>query len=150
MREFNIFLGFVFEGAFKLGFLEKRIENYQSFVYGVFERIKEAAQEDEILSNIVEDIRGSFPYDIYNPPQNMRELERLKEDYEGEMEEGIKPNWKELYTKLIFSLGYAGGKFYSRAVGDVKLKKYHMGEESEEIIWQNADMVFVKEGCLYI
>lgn len=150
MREFNIFLGFVFEGAFKLGFLQGRINDYENFTYSVFEKIKEYAQEDEVLKSTVEEIKEVFPYPIHDPPQNMRELSKLKEDYEGEIEEEIKPNWKKLYTKLVFSLGYAGGSFYSKAMGEVKLKKYHMGEESEYIIWQNADMVFVKDKTLYI
>ncbi len=150
MRELDIFLGFVFEGAFKLGFLKGRIEEYEKFTYGIFEKIKESAQEDEFLKTIIEDISKSFPYEIHDPPENMKNLCKLREDYEGETEGETKPNWKELYTKLIFSLGYAGGSFYSKAIGEVELKKYHMGEESEDIIWQNADLVFVKDKTLYL
>ncbi|MFN7065246.1 MAG: hypothetical protein ACK4OF_03770 [Aquificaceae bacterium] len=47
MKKLDIFLGFVFEGAFKLGFLKERVGDYENFSYGMFEKIKESAGEDE-------------------------------------------------------------------------------------------------------
>ncbi|MEO0212822.1 MAG: helicase [candidate division WOR-3 bacterium] len=156
IREFHSLLGFVFEGAFKLGFLKDRIPDYKDFTEGVFAKLKGEAEraEDEELVRIIEDIESTFDkYDVFNPPENMKELSRLYVSYTEDGEgQGIRREWKEIYTKLVFAIGYAGGYFYGESLKDVelKLKRYEMGEESEEIIWQNADLVFVEGKRLHI
>jgi len=154
MGGFDSVLGFVFEGAFKLGFLKDRIPDYKDFTEGVFAKLKGEAEraEDEELVRIIEDIERAFDkYDVFNPPENMRELSRLYVSYTEDGEgQGIRREWKEIYTKLVFAIGYAGGYFYNKSLKDVELKRYEMGEESDEIIWQNADLVFVEGKTLHI
>ncbi len=150
MKEFTSFLGFVFEGAFKLGFVEGRPLDYQSFADGIFNKLEEEARKDSKLVEIVQDIRSCFPYQIHDPPENMKGLSSLFSSYHEETEEGIKPEWKEIYTKLTFAIGYAGGYFYGKRFKSAELKKYHMGEESDDIIWKNADLAFIEKGALHI
>ncbi|MEM2203925.1 MAG: hypothetical protein QXI22_06175 [Sulfolobales archaeon] len=128
-------------------------DEYERFEKGVFEYIKSRAG-DRDLEEILKDIEESFRYSMYRePPKNLSELSRLlKQRYQEEQTNGtIKREWKEIYTKLIFLIGYWGGLFYGRKFKDAEVKKYHMGEESgSDIIWGNADLVFIEKNTLHV
>ncbi|MEM1551042.1 MAG: helicase C-terminal domain-containing protein [Candidatus Bathyarchaeia archaeon] len=72
----------------------------------------------------------------------------LAEGFRIELEEKLEGDG-EIFD-LIRLLGFWAGHFYGRGMGEVKLEKYHMGEESEDIVWRNADLLFLSGGELHV
>ncbi len=128
MRELTSALGFVFEGAFKVGFLERVApELAEGFKRGLFERLRQELKE-ELVSL----------------------LEGSPEDWVGigtHIDEHVA---EEKYTRLAYLFGYYSGRLYGADKVGAQLEKYHMGEESTQIVWQNADLLFIKDGGLYV
>ena len=67
-------LGDVFEFAFKLGFLRGRVEDYESFKE--FEKIKSKFLSNglEELAFVWEQLKGLVPFELKNPPQELKNL----------------------------------------------------------------------------
>ncbi|MGC8853222.1 MAG: C-terminal helicase domain-containing protein, partial [Hydrogenobacter sp.] len=115
------FLGQAFEGAFKLGFLKDILNDYESFKEKqVFTKLKDELKEHEegfaYLPTLFL-LEENIPFEpIQNPPEPLKSL-------------GLK-NAPQNYLLFLFLVGYYEGYFYQKSLGDVKLIKYHMGEES--------------------
>ncbi|MFZ8858961.1 MAG: helicase, partial [Thermocrinis sp.] len=132
-------LGDVFEFAFKLGFLRGRVEDYESFKEGGFERIrfKFLDKELEELAFVWEELKGLVPFELENPPQELKNL-------------GLGQTDKNTLL-FLFLLGYYEGAFYRKGFRDVRLIKYELGEGSQIAgIYPNADLLFVADGVLYV
>jgi len=132
-------LGDVFEFAFKLGFLKGRVEDYESFKEGGFERIrfKFLDKELEELAFVWEELKGLVPFELENPPQGLKNL-------------GLGQTDKNTLL-FLFLLGYYEGAFYGKGFRDVRLIKYELGEGSQIAgIYPNADLLFVADGVLYV
>lgn len=146
-------LGFVFEGAFKLGFMKDKLldQEYKHFAKSVFVKLEEEAKEDDTSIQIIKQVSQDPSYRIDNPPSSLRGLSRLLREATdpGEESGAIRKEWKEIYIKLLFAIGYSGGYFYGRKHTAFP-KKYLIGEESDEIIWQNSDLLFVESQVLHI
>jgi len=69
-------LGDVSEFAFKLGFLRSRVEDYESFKDGGFEKIKSEFLSNglEELASVWEQLKGLVPFELGNPPQELKNL----------------------------------------------------------------------------
>jgi hypothetical protein len=132
-------LGDVFEFAFKLGFLRGRVEDYESFKEGGFERIrfKFLDKELEELAFVWEQLKGLVPFELENPPQELKNL-------------GLGQTDKNTLL-FLFLLGYYEGAFYGKGFKDVRLIKYELGQGSQIAgIYPNADLLFVADGVLYV
>ncbi|RME12366.1 MAG: hypothetical protein D6804_01740, partial [Aquificota bacterium] len=128
MREFLSGLGFVFEGAFKLGLLQKIApERAEGFRKSLFEKLRESLRE-ELVSEL---------------EKPLQEWERLGTYIDEHVAE-------EKYAKLAYLHGYYAGRLYGMDKEGALLEKYHMGEESGDIVWQNADLLFIKEKTFYV
>ncbi|WP_448588149.1 hypothetical protein [Thermocrinis sp.] len=127
------FLGHVFEGAFKLGFLRDRLEDYESFKRdGVFRYIRE-----KYVSENIEDLLSVWI----------------------QLEKGFSEGFEKLdlrYTEknliyFLFLLGYYEGLYYGKSFGKVELVKYDIGEASDEAgRYKNADLIFIHNHTLYV
>ncbi|MGC8766403.1 MAG: C-terminal helicase domain-containing protein [Brevinematia bacterium] len=136
------FLGQAFEGAFKLGFLKDILNDYESFKEKqVFTKLKDELKEHEegfaYLPTLFL-LEENIPFEpIQNPPENLKSL-------------GLK-NAPQNYLLFLFLVGYYEGYFYQKSLGDVKLIKYHMGEESSQAgLYTNADLLFIANNTLYV
>jgi len=132
-------LGDVFEFAFKLGFLKGRVEDYESFKEGGFEKIKSEFLKNglEELVFVWEQLKGLVPFELENPPQELKNL-------------GLGQTDKNTLL-FLFLLGYYEGSFYGRSFKDVRFIKYQLGEGSQIAgIYPNADLLFIADGVLYV
>jgi hypothetical protein len=135
-------LGNVFEFAFKLGFLRGRVEDYESFKDGGFEEIKSKLLSNglEELAFVWEQIKGLMPFELGNPPQELKNL-------------GLGQTDKNTLL-FLFLLGYYEGSLYGkgfRDAGDIRFIKYQLGEGSQIAgIYINADLLFIADGVLYV
>ncbi len=127
-REFSSNLGYVFEGAFKVGLLEVvKPERAKDF---------EKAFKESIL-------------EIFKPEEYYREI--LERDWERIGTYIDDQNKYEKYLKTIYLLGYNAGKFYGETYKDMKLIKYNLGDESWTAgTWKNADLIFIHDQTLYV
>jgi|GEM_PF-629820 len=135
-------LGDVFEFAFKLGFLKGRVEDYESFKESEFEKIKSEFLSSglEELASVWEQLKGLVPFELGNPPQELKNLGLLQTDKNTLL--------------FLFLLGYYEGSLYGkgfRDVRDIRFIKYHLGEGSQIAgIYINADLLFIADGVLYV
>jgi len=132
-------LGDVFEFAFKLGFLKGRVEDYESFKEGGFEKIKSEFIDKglEELAFVWEQLKGLVPFELENPPQGLKNL-------------GLGQTDKNTLL-FLFLLGYYEGALYGRGFRDVRLIKYELGQGSQIAgIYPNADLLFIADGVLYV
>jgi hypothetical protein len=135
-------LGNVFEFAFKLGFLRGRVEDYESFKDGGFEEIKSKLLSNglEELAFVWEQIKGLMPFELGNPPQELKNL-------------GLGQTDKNTLL-FLFLLGYYEGSLYGkgfRDARDIRFIKYQLGEGSQIAgIYINADLLFIADGVLYV
>jgi Helicase conserved C-terminal domain. len=134
-----IILGDVFEFAFKLGFLKGKVEDYESFKEGGFEKIKSKFLDNglEELAFVWEKLKEHVPFELENPPQGLKNL-------------GLGQTDKNTLL-FLFLLGYYEGSFYGKGFKDVKFIKYQLGEGSQIAgIYPNADLLFIADGVLYV
>ncbi|RMH08173.1 MAG: helicase, partial [Aquificota bacterium] len=141
MKGFVSFLGVAYEGAFKVGFLKDRIEDYESFKERqVFERLKGEAQEIEKDSfiSVLELLERNVPFEPTGKvPEELQNF-------------GLE-NSDENYLRFVFLTGYYQGCFYGLNFNKVELIKYHIGEErSEAGVYENADLMFIANKVLYV
>jgi hypothetical protein len=135
----NIIFGDVFEFAFKLGFLKGKVEDYESFKEGGFEKIKSKFLKNglEELAFAWEKLKEYVPFELENPPQELKNL-------------GLGQTDKNT-LRFLFLLGYYEGSFYGRGFKDVRIIKYELGESSQIAgIYHNADLMFISDGVLYV
>ena len=135
----NIILGDVFEFAFKLGFLKGRVEDYESFKEGGFEKIKYKFLKNglEEIVPVWEKLKEHVPFELGYPPQELKNL-------------GLGQTDKNT-LRFLFLLGYYEGSFYGRRFKDVRLIKYELEEGSQIAgIYLNADLMFISDGVLYV
>jgi Helicase conserved C-terminal domain. len=132
-------LGDVFEFAFKLGFLKGRVEDYESFKEGGFEKIKSEFLKNglEELAFAWEQLKGLVPFELGSPPQELKNL-------------GLGQTDKNT-LRFLFLLGYYEGALYGRGFRDVRFIKYELGQGSQIAgIYPNADLLFIADGVLYV
>jgi len=135
-------LGNVFEFAFKLGFLKGRVEDYESFKESGFEEIKSKFLSNELeeLAFVWEQLKGLVPFELGNPPQELKNL-------------GLGQTDKNTLL-FLFLLGYYEGSLYGkgfRDIKDIRFIKYQLGEGSQIAgIYINADLLFIADGVLYV
>ncbi|MGC9121030.1 MAG: C-terminal helicase domain-containing protein [Sulfurihydrogenibium sp.] len=134
------FLGFTYEGAFKLGFLEKYINDYQSFKDGFFKKLKDEFLldfNDENLNKAWTLLQKNVPFDMQNIPQELTEL-------------GKAITFDKI-TMFIFLNGFYQGKFFAKNLSNVEIIKYEMGEETSIAgHYANADLIFKDNETLYV
>lgn len=140
-NKFVQFLGLAFEGAFKLGFLKDRIEDYQQFKERqVFEKLKQEfiLKHFQELEYIWELLERNIPFDPkVEQPEELREL-------------GLQDNY-QTHLLFVFLTGYYEGYFYNKSFGDLELIKYAIGEESSQAgVYYNADLIFKSNKTLYV
>lgn len=127
-RDFSSNLGYVFEGAFKVGLLEvvkpERAEDFEkAFKESILERFKSEEYCREILEKDWERI-GTYIDD---------------------------QNKYEKYLKTIYLLGYTAGRLYGENYKDMELIKYSLGDETWKVgEWRNADLIFIHNQTLYV
>lgn len=146
--KFTQFLGYVFEGAFKAGFLVEKLaeRDYQNFLEGLYAKLEEEyinrfpEEEGSEIFSLLGAVFEKLPYSPYDPPEETK-LGGLFID---------ERTARNVYTKLAFNIGYAGGYLYGQKHRSVELKKYLLGEESSQIVWENADLIFLEKGTLHV
>jgi len=132
------FLGHIFEGAFKLGFLKGKIEDYEDFKKkGVFLYV---AQK---YGNALEDLVRAW-----------MELEEVVPDRLQEIRElGIGDYTDKKLLYFLFLTGFYEGLFFGEQFKELKksdLIKYEIGEEAEAGRYPNADLIFIYGSSLYV
>lgn len=129
MRELNETLGFIFEGGFKAGFLEKVLpEKAEGFRKEFFEKLQ-GLLKDSVID------------ELKKPPESWGKIGTYIDE---EMAE-------EKYAKLAFILGLEAGRLYGQNHRNARLKKYHLGEASrEDVVWENADLIFIDGDALHV
>jgi len=135
----NIILGDVFEFAFKLGFLKGKVEDYESFKEGGFEKIKSNFLKNglEELVPVWEKLKEYVPFELGNPSQELKNF-------------GLGQTDKNT-LRFLFLLGYYEGSFYGKGFKNIRFIKYQLGEGSQIAgIYCNADLMFISEGILYL
>lgn len=145
------FLGFAFEGGFKLGFLKDILEDFENFKQNqVFQKLREELQklieEEEYdatrasqFFEALELLERHIPFDpLQEPPEELRQLELQ--------------NPPQNILLYIFLTGYHQGYFYRDSLKKVdELIKYHMGEDSTQPgNYHNTDLLFVSNKTLYV
>lgn len=127
IQKFISELGKVFEGAFKLGLLERvKPEEVEKF------------RQDFIGSLKLED---GYIDILQMGPEKWGKIGTYIDDQ----------NIKEKYLKMVYVIGLEAGRYYGQAHKDMELIKYYLGEGSLEAgVWQNADLIFVERGTLYV
>ncbi len=128
------FLGHVFEGAFKLGFLKGKIEDYDEFRReGVFDYI---AQKYEDLEDLILAWR-KLEEKVLDGLEDIRNL-------------GLKYTEENLLY-FLFLVGFYEGSFFGEGFKNLHLVKYIIGEDSDEAgRYQNADLMFISDKTLYV
>ena len=131
------FLGHVFEGAFKLGFLKGKIGDYDDFKKnGVFNYILQKYEEYQELEDLIL-VWKNLEQKVSDSLESLKELE-LKYT-----EENL------LY--FIFLVGFYEGLFFGKEIKNPELIKYEIGEESSEAgRYENADLIFINNKALYV
>ena len=129
MKDLTILEGFVFEGAFKVGFLQRVAPEYlKGFQRIFFDLLRTEGLKEELIE----------------------ELQKPIEEW-GKIGTTITPeNAERVYTLTTYLLGYYGGLLYAEDGKNIHLEKFEMGEESSDIVWKNADLVYIKGKTLYI
>lgn len=130
-EELSIILGFIFEGAFKLGFLKDKLKDYEDYKEHVFSKIRQRILESP------EDLQQAL-YPLF-----------LDLDLESIPTCGLEYNPKNL-SLFLSALGYKEGLLYGISHKEVTLKKYTLGDESNQAVWENADLVFVDGKKLHV
>lgn len=148
-KELTQALGFIFEGAFKLGFMKDKLENtqYKNFVEGVFAKLEEECRKEGLEEHIdkvrsfLESVKPKMPYSTSGefPPE-------LKVCGFDTTPEGAISS----YTRVAFFLGYWAGLLYGVQHRKAELKKFTMGEEHSQVVWKNADLMFLEGNTLYV
>jgi len=95
----NIIFGDVFEFAFKLGFLKGKVEDYESFKEGGFEKIKSKFLDNRLeeIAFAWEKLKEYVPFKLENPPQELKNLGLVQTDKNT--------------LRFLFLLGYYEGSF---------------------------------------
>ena len=131
------FLGHVFEGAFKLGFLKGKIRDYDNFKKnGVFNYISQKYEENQELKDLI---------------SAWKNLEQIVPDgLENFKELGLKYTEENLLY-FIFLVGFYEGLFFGKEIKNPILIKYEIGENSSEAgRYENADLIFIDDKTLYV
>ncbi len=129
MKDLTILEGFVFEGAFKVGFLQRVAPKYlKGFQRIFFDLLRTEGLKEKLIE----------------------ELQKPIQEW-GKIGTTITPeNAERVYTLTTYLLGYYGGLLYAEDGKNIHLEKFEMGEESSDIVWKNADLVYIKGKTLYI
>ncbi|WP_333784248.1 helicase [Thermocrinis sp.] len=129
------FLGYVFEGAFKLGFLKDKIVDYEDFKKkGVFLYV--AQKYEYVLEDLV---------------RAWMELEEIVPDRLEELRElGIGDYTDKKLLYFLFLTGFYEGLFFGGQFEKSHLIKYAIGEEAEAGRYLNADLIFIDGSALYV
>jgi len=129
MKDLTILEGFVFEGAFKVGFLQRVAPEYlKGFQRIFFDLLRAEGLKEKLIE----------------------ELQKPIQEW-GKIGTTITPeNAERVYTLTTYLLGYYGGLLYAEDGKNIHLEKFEMGEESSDIVWKNADLVYIKGNTLYI
>ncbi len=136
------FLGQAFEGAFKLGFLKDILDDYESFKEKqVFVKLKDELKEHKegyAYLPTLDLLERNIPFEpTQDPPEALKNL-------------GLEDT-PQNYLLFLFLVGYYEGYFYQKSLSNIKLIKYHMGEESSQAgIYHNADLLFIANDTLYV
>ncbi|MCS6875994.1 MAG: helicase C-terminal domain-containing protein [Aquificaceae bacterium] len=128
MRYLSSKLGYVFEGAFKIGLLE---EMEPSRVEGFRKTFFEALLKEGVESYLIEKLK--------KPTERW---EKIGTYIDHEVAE-------EKYTKILFLIGLYSGRLYGQSHKEAELVWCELGEESYEIVWKNADLVFKHMNTLH-
>ncbi|MEM4067168.1 MAG: helicase C-terminal domain-containing protein [Candidatus Micrarchaeaceae archaeon] len=129
MKELSSIEGFVFEGAFKVGFLQNVSPQYlNGFKRNFFDILRIQGLEEELI----------------------RELQKPVDEWDNIGTTITPDNAEKVYTFITYLLGYHGGLLYGGDDKNIQLEKFEMGEESSDIVWKNADLVYRKDETLYI
>ncbi|MEM1913697.1 MAG: hypothetical protein QW067_11200 [Thermofilaceae archaeon] len=129
MKNLTILAGFIFEGAFKIGFLQKvapvALEGFQK---NFFDFLKSEGLKEEYIKELQKPIENWNKIGTTITPENA----------------------ERIYTLITYLLGYYSGFLYAKDGKNIHLQKFEIGEESSEIVWKNADLVYIKDKTLYI
>jgi len=139
------FLGHVFEGAFKLGFLKEKIKDNE------YKNFKERGVFNYILVEY-KDVLGAEESTGINLIQTWNALEeKVPDGLESIKELGLKYTEENLLY-FIFLVGYHEGLCFGKEFKNInKLIKYEIGEESNEAgNYRNADLIFIHNKTLYV
>lgn len=128
MRELSSRLGYIFEGAFKVGLLE---ELHPSRVQGFRQTLFETLLEQDVQPWLVEELKKSI-----------EEWEKVGTYIDEKVAE-------EKYSKVLFLIGLYSGKLYGQSHRGAQLIWCELGEESYNIVWKNADLVFRRGNTLH-
>jgi len=131
------FLGYAYEGAFKLGFLRKLLpqEEYERFKAGsVFEFLRSLPGVDAVegfqraldtLEKIVPDHLDDFTTERRFSEENL--------------------------LMFLFLVGYYEGLYYGTSFRNVSLIRYHLGNETDLAgVYWNADLMFIADNVLHV
>lgn len=131
------FLGFVYEGAFKLGFLRKLLpqEEYERFKAGsVFEFLRSLPG--------VEAVEG-FQHALDT-------LEKIVPDHLDDFTTERRFSEENLLM-FLFLVGYYEGLYYGTSFRNVSLIRYHLGNETDLAgVYWNADLMFIADSVLHV
>jgi len=119
--------------------LRGRVEDYESFKESEFEKIKSKFLSNglEELVSVWEQLKGLVPFELENPPQELKNL-------------GLGQTDKNTLL-FLFLLGYYEGSLHGKGFKDVRFIKYQLGEGSQIAgIYINADLLFIADGVLYV
>ena len=131
------FLGFVYEGAFKLGFLRKLLpqEEYERFKAGsVFEFLRSLPG--------VEAVEG-FQHALDT-------LEKIVPDHLDDFTTERRFSEENLLM-FLFLVGYYEGLYYGTSFRNVSLIRHHLGNETDLAgVYWNADLMFIADSVLHV
>jgi hypothetical protein len=131
------FLGFVYEGAFKLGFLRKLLppKGYERFKAGsVFEFLRSLPG--------VEAVEG-FQHALDT-------LEKIVPDHLDDFTTERRFSEENLLM-FLFLVGYYEGLYYGTSFRNVSLIRYHLGNETDLAgVYWNADLMFIADSVLHV
>ncbi|MEM3829010.1 MAG: hypothetical protein QXP36_07350, partial [Conexivisphaerales archaeon] len=113
MKELSSIEGFVFEGAFKVGFLQNVSSQYlNGFKRNFFDILRIQGLEEELI----------------------RELQKPVDEWDNIGTTITPDNAEKVYTFITYLLGYHGGLLYGGDDKNIQLEKFEMGEESSDIV----------------
>jgi hypothetical protein len=131
------FLGYAYEGAFKLGFLRKLLpqKEYESFKAG----------------SVFGFLRGLPGVEAMEGFQRaLNTLEKIVPDHLDDFTTERRFSGENLLM-FLFLVGYYEGLYYGTSFRNVSLIRYHLGNETDLAgVYWNADLMFIADNVLHV
>lgn len=147
--QISVIVGYIYEWGFKLGFLNGKVNDYESFKKGIFISLRQRIcdkVDSEICERLLDILNDVLRY-ISHISENI--LIAFKTLLITSRELGSTKNELEWLVRFAATLGYVLGRLLGDDYQKINWIKYDIGE-TYEVSYKNADLLFISGSELVV